>query len=570
MRKASLLLVLIAALFLEQEAAVAQFVNGQNANVVLGQPDFTTGTSATTSSGMNNPRGVAVDPTTGKVFVADASNNRVLRFSSVAAAISGSAAEAVLGQPNFTSSGSATTQSGMYYPTGVAVEASGNLYVAEQYNNRVLKFANAASLTNGANATSVLGEPDFTTNSGGITTQNGMNYPAGVAIDASGNLYVADPNNNRVLKFANAASAANGSNATSVLGQPNFTSNAAATTQIGMSTPEGVAVDASGNLYAADFSNQRVLRFANAASLANGANATSVLGEPDFTTSIAQVKQNGMYYPLGVVVDGLGNLYVADQFSCRVLRFANAASLANGANATSVLGEPNFTTYATATTQSGMNYPSGVAVDATGNLYVADQNNNRVLRFNTSVLPVELTAFTATPFTNGVLLAWQTATEKNNAGFDVERSSDNAAFSKIGFVKGNGTTTQSHSYSFTDNAASGKAFYRLKQTDYDGKFEYSKTVEVGAGTPKTFTLSQNYPNPFNPTTVIGYQLAVSSVVTLKVYDVLGREVATLVNERKAAGTYTASFNAAKYSSGVYFYKLQAGDFVQTKKMLLVK
>jgi hypothetical protein len=112
--------------------------------------------------------------------------------------------------------------------------------------------------------------------------------------------------------------------------------------------------------------------------------------------------------------------------------------------------------------------------------------------------------------------------------------------------------------------------YRLKQIDFDGQFEYSNVIEVDAGLPKVFALEQNYPNPFNPSTVMSYQLPVASNVSLKVYDVLGREVATLVNGRQEAGRYSVSFNAASFASGVYFYRLQAGNFVQTKKMMLVK
>jgi len=160
--------------------------------------------------------------------------------------------------------------------------------------------------------------------------------------------------------------------------------------------------------------------------------------------------------------------------------------------------------------------------------------------------------------------------KKNNAGFGIERSTDNAAFSNIGYVKGNGTTTQSHSYTFTDKTASGNEFYRLKQTDYNGAVTYSKTIEVQTATPKAFTLLQNYPNPFNPSTTIAYAIPQAGVVTLKIYDVLGREVSTLINEKKPAGNYTISCDARHLSSGIYFYKLQAGSFVQTKKMLLVK
>jgi sugar lactone lactonase YvrE len=570
MEKKSLVLVLIASVVLVQGVSKAQFVNGQNADVVLGQSNFTSSASATTQSGMYIPAGVAVDPTTGKVFVADNPNNRVLRFSSAAAAISGSAAEAVLGQPNFTSSTGATTQSGMNWPSCVAVDASGNLYVAELVNNRVLRFNSAATKTNGANADGVLGQTTFTTNTA-VTTRSGMCNPNGVAVDALGNLYVADKANSRVLRFSSAATKTNGANADGVLGQPNFTTATTIATPSGMYDPYGVAVDTSGNLYVTDFENSRVLRFNSAATKANGANADGVLGQPNFTSSTGATTQSGMNSPTGIAVDAYGNLYVAQLGSNRVLRFNSVATKANGANADGVLGQPDFTSSIGTTTQSGMRNPDCVAVDTSGNLYVADAGNNRVLRFNASgTLPVELASFSGKSSSFGVLLNWQTATEKNNAGFDVERSMDNTTFSKIGFVKGNGTTTQSHNYTFTDNTVSRKVWYRLKQMDYDGNYQYSKTVEVNAALPKAFVLGQNYPNPFNPSTTITYVVPQSATVSLHVYDVLGRSIATLVDEKKVAGSYAVNFDASKLASGIYFYKLQFGSSVLTKKMILAK
>lgn len=193
-----------------------------------------------------------------------------------------------------------------------------------------------------------------------------------------------------------------------------------------------------------------------------------------------------------------------------------------------------------------------------------------------SALPVELTSFTALIADNGVHLNWETATEVNNYGFNVERRVKNEEWSKIGFVNGNGNSNSPKSYTFTDNAVpAGKIQYRLKQIDFDGKFEYSEVVEVNVEAPNKLVLYQNSPNPFNPSTVISYKVQAASHVTLKVYDVLGRKVATLVDEYKNAGNYKTTFNVETRhgmspQSGVYFYRLTAGSFVQTKKMMLLK
>jgi hypothetical protein len=142
----------------------------------------------------------------------------------------------------------------------------------------------------------------------------------------------------------------------------------------------------------------------------------------------------------------------------------------------------------------------------------------------------------------------------------------------IGFVGGSGTTNAPREYSFSDkNLSTGKYSYRLKQIDRDGQFTYSQEVEVTVGSiPKLFALEQNYPNPFNPSTVINYQLPVNNLVTLKVYDAIGREVATLVNEVKGAGYYSVQFNASQLTSGVYFAQLVSGEKTQIRKMSLIK
>ena len=191
-------------------------------------------------------------------------------------------------------------------------------------------------------------------------------------------------------------------------------------------------------------------------------------------------------------------------------------------------------------------------------------------------LPVELILFTAIAQNNFVELNWTTATEINNQGFEVQRGASNSEFVTVGFVEGNGTTTQEHHYSFKDKDVSGFLRYRLKQVDFDGSYEYSDIIEIEVLGNVSYELAQNYPNPFNPITKISYTLPVESQVKLSIYNPLGELVETLINEKQGAGKYDAVWNAANHPSGVYIYTLDAvsvNGSEQTKiskKMLLLK
>ena len=186
-------------------------------------------------------------------------------------------------------------------------------------------------------------------------------------------------------------------------------------------------------------------------------------------------------------------------------------------------------------------------------------------------MPVELTSFSATTIGKDVKLSWNTATEVNNYGFEVERSVVKGEWNKIGFVNGNGNSNSPKSYSFVDDKVNaGKYSYRLKQIDNDGQFEYSKVIEIDVNGAKKFELTQNYPNPFNPTKRIQFQLPTTGMVKLTLYNLLGQEIKTLVNEVKDAGTHTVNFDASDLNSGVYVYKIESGSFTQTRKMTLVK
>ena len=192
-----------------------------------------------------------------------------------------------------------------------------------------------------------------------------------------------------------------------------------------------------------------------------------------------------------------------------------------------------------------------------------------------SPVPVELTSFSGFYDKNKVTLGWITSSELNNQGFDVERASSLTSplqeWKKIGFVSGNGTTTETNSYQFIDNSiSSNKYYYRLKQVDFDGTFEYSNVVEVDINTVAEFSLNQNYPNPFNPSTKISFTLPQTANVKLSVFNLLGEKVAELVNEVKSSGFYEVDFNGTDLTSGMYLYRLEAGEFVSTRKMTLIK
>jgi len=203
-----------------------------------------------------------------------------------------------------------------------------------------------------------------------------------------------------------------------------------------------------------------------------------------------------------------------------------------------------------------------------------------------NVVPVELISFNATLLETTVRLNWTTATETNNSGFEIERLQDSKIeilkdWEVIGFVPGFGTTTEPKSYSYIDDLSltpnlTHTLRYRLKQINFDGSFTYSNEIEVQVDfTPKEFVLYQNYPNPFNPSTTIKFEIPGQArndnvLVTLKVYDILGNEVTTLVNEEKQPGVYEVEFDASNLSSGIYVYQLKTGDFISIKKMVVLR
>lgn len=233
------------------------------------------------------------------------------------------------------------------------------------------------------------------------------------------------------------------------------------------------------------------------------------------------------------------------------------------------------------TTDGGSSWESVVSgtTELLNDVFFADEfsgwsvgENGVILSTHLLLISVELTSFTASAENDAVHLEWSTASEKNNRGFEIERTfTENGSWEAIGFVKGRGTVTEKSAYSFIDNPPAGVTCrYRLKQIDYDGTIRYSDIVEVNLDVPSEYALRQNYPNPFNPSTTISFDLPEAADVEVTVYSVLGEEIVTIVKEHLNAGTYDFEFLADNIPSGVYIYRLKTEGFVYSKKMLLLK
>lgn len=379
-------------------------VNGQAAVDALGQYDETSLTDPQPSykkSGVHNspnrlgfntdssyygPQSIALDSTNHRLFVSDMGNRRILVYAlSSTNTLTDRIPDYVIGQTDFGSGSSAANAVTPQNPEGILYDAANDrLFVADAGRNRVLVY-DTSSISNGMAASYVLGQSSFTASTSG-TTQAKVSYPAGLAYDGSRNrLFVSDLSNNRVLVYTFTGGViTNGMSGSNVLGQSNFTSSSSSTTQARLSTPAGISFDSVNNrLYVSENSNNRILVFDLSSGLGNGMNARYVLGQPDFISPTSDVTQSGMDGPLGLSYDSVGKrLFVGDANNHRVLVY-NVASITNGEPAQYVLGQSTFLTFDSATTQSGLSFPSASVFDAINNrLYQRDINSNRIVVFD--------------------------------------------------------------------------------------------------------------------------------------------------------------------------------------------
>ena len=510
------------------------WANGQPCFYTMGYPFYT----GPTAQYMDIPTGVIVDSVTGKVFVVDEGNNRVLRFPNFISAN----AEAVLGQNSFTTNTTGNTASTLNQPYGVTLDDAGNLWVADYGNNRVLRFANATTFANGASANMVIGQTSFTATVQATST-TGLYAPTNVFF-RNNELWIDDESNNRILRYDNVNSKpATGASADGVLGQPNFTTNTPGTTAAKFAEPGEIFEDWNGNLWVADQYNFRVVCFSNATSLPNGASADLVLGQPNFTTAVAGLSNTTFHSVFGVWVDDEDRLYVADgYYNNRVLIFNNASALANGAAADNVLGQTDFASNPIGEGPAGLNNPAELGAWETGGtiyLFIADRNNDRIVIQTPSIpLAVQPTLSGRLQGTGQVFLQWQGFDETDISMYAIEYGTDGIHFNTVLTE----VTPHGNSYSYLhESPVTGNNYYRVRIIHKDGSFSFSNVVVVNV--PLGGALIA--PNPARAS--ITLTLPDSGEAEADFYNAGG-----MLQKRVTLGARVSTVDVHTFPSGTYF------------------
>ena len=535
-----------------------------------------------TAASFKNPFGLVVDAT-GNVYVVDEGNQKIRKITS-AGVVTTFAGTGTAGSVDGTG-----TAASFNSPSGITIDASGNLFIADFGNHKIRKITSAGVVTTFAGS----GTPS---SADGTGTAASFSSPAGLAIDATGNLFCTEAGGNKIRKITSTAVV------TTIAGSGSGGSADGTGATASFSEPRGVAVDASGNIYVADRSNNKIRKITSAGVVTTFAGSGTV-GSADGTGTAAS-----FYQPFGVTIDASGNIYVADVFNNKIRKITSAGDVTTFAG--SGVGGSADGTGAAAT----FDQPRAVAVDASGNIYVADYGNNKIrkisltgytisptlptgLSFNATTGTISGTPTVVTPATNytitatnttgsnsvvisiatvlpvpvvlnkfnveksnkNVLVKWSTASEVNSKNFDVQRSIDGKEFSTIGIVEAKGVASE---YNFTDEKSFiGINYYRLKQFDNDGKYNYSETkfVKFDGDGKLSFVM---YPNPTKEKVNV-YVNAFSGKGEIIVTDLLGKQI-----KQQVLVVGNNSIEIKKLTKGIYFVNIVTDKEKQTQKLVV--
>jgi len=497
-----------------------------------------------TNATISAPTGVGVDAS-GNIYIADFNNNAIRKVTVATGIITTVAGTSAAG---YTGDGGQATAATLNAPEVVVVDAAGNIYEVEQNNNCVRKITVATGIITTVVGTS--GNSSGGYNGDGImATTAQLNNPQGVAVDAAGNVYVADQVNNRIRK----ATASTGLISTVAgNGGQSYSGDGGQATNATLNWPASVDIDNSGNIYIADYYNNAIRKVTVATGI-----ITTVAGNGGggYSGDGGQATAAQLNQPYGVNVYGTGDFLIADYANNairRVLAATGVITTIAGGNGAGFSGDGGA---ATAAQING----SLQAVDYNSTVYIADWNNNRIRKVTNIPLPVSLLYFTGSYNNRSVLLSWATATEINNKYFTVERSVNGKAFSEIATVNGAGNSTLTLNYSSVDESPiAGTDYYRLKQTDFDGNSTYSNVVTVVVTTPSSADINL-FPNPVNNNLAVNSTSKTPGLVMLQVLDITtGKQLATYTFN-VAAGSNTFVVNMNDYANGIYLMQITDTD-----------
>lgn len=483
----------------------------------------------------------------------------------------------------------------------MAVDADGNAIIVGYYGSATVdsvRFDSVKITTNGARDVFIVkynnnGDVQWGVTGGGISSGEQAND---VVVDIAGNIYVTGIYSDSAIFGGTTLNGNGGTEIFIVKYDPNG-NLVWARTAGGLKTDDGsgIALDGLGHLYVAGrFDSAAIFGSTN---LLSAGGYDAFLAKYDTSGNLIWVKIGGGAgedYLKDIVCDSEGNILGTGYFTNQATFGTIPLTAVGGRDIFFIKYDPSGNVI-WAKTAGGSDTDEGnrVCVDLGNNListgffnatafFGADTLTSSgvqdifISKIGNNPVPVELISFEGTHTSNKINIKWKTASELNNYGFELEKSTDNLTFNKLVFVKGRGTSTINHEYEFNDyNITSSKYYYRLKQIDFDGTSTYSNTIEVDVSLPSEFALYQNYPNPFNPTSVIAFDLPSEVQLNLNLYNSVGELVSVLTEGNYSAGRFKVQFDASKLASGVYFYKLIAVKsdgtlFSDTKKTILVR